>query len=263
VSLAEDSKQNIWIGTWGGGLYRFRDGHFTQYSTSQGLPSVAVLSIVGARDGSLWLATTEGLSHMIDGTFHNYTTADGLSSDRVTSVFQDREGGVWAGTSSGVDRLVGDRLVPVQPVTETAEVPYGSLRQDSRGNLYALSLANGINRVEGDKLIPLGQAIEASGMVESDRHDLWFSGRNGVLRIAAGELERQKSDRESPLDVTKFGLADGMISRECSEGQPNIAMSPDRKVWVGTLKGLAMLDLGASPHRNRQPAIFMEDVSIE
>lgn len=261
-SLAEDSRQNLWVGTWGGGLYRFRDGHFTQYSTSQGLPSVVVLGIVAARDGSLWIATTEGLSHMLQRTFHNYTTADGLSSDRVNSVFQDRGGGIWAGTVSGVDHLVGERFVPIQSGPETENVLSGPLREDSRGNLYALSLANGISRIDGGRLIHLSEAIEASGMVESDDHDLWFSGRNGIFRIAAGELKRQESDHDSPPDVTTFGLADGMMSKECSEGQPNIAISPDGKVWVGTLKGLAMLDLRRILHRSRQPAIFMEEVSV-
>jgi len=261
-SLAEDSKQNLWVGTWGGGLYRFRDGHFTQYSTSQGLPSVVVLSIVAARDGSLWVATTEGLSHMVGGTFHNYTTADGLSSDRVNSVFQDHTGGIWAGTVSGVDRLVGERFVQVPTGPEMDDVLYGPLREDSTGNLYALSLANGISHLDGDRLIHLSEAIEASGMVESDRHDLWFSGRNGVFRVAAGELKRQESDHGSPFDVTTFGLADGMISNECSEGQPNIGITPDGKVWIGTLKGLAMLDLRRMSHESRQPAIFMEEVTV-
>jgi ligand-binding sensor domain-containing protein len=199
-SLAEDSKQNLWVGTWGGGLYRFRDGHFTNYS--QQLPSDAVLSIAAARDGSLWIATTEGLSHMVEGRFRNYTTADGLSSDRVTSVFQDRGGGIWAGTASGVDHLVGQRFVPIQPGPETGNVPYGPLREDSTGKLYALSLANGISRIDGGRLIHLSNAIEASGMVESDDRDLWFSGRNGVFRVATGELKRQESDHDSPLDVT-------------------------------------------------------------
>lgn len=261
-SLAEDSWQNLWVGTWGGGLYRFRDGHFTQYSTSQGLPSVVVLSIVAAHDGSLWIATAEGLSHMVKGTFHNYTTADGLSSDRVNSVFQDHTGGIWAGTVSGVDHLVGERFVPISTGPEMDNVLYGPLLEDSTGNLYALSLANGISRIDGDRLIHLSEAIEASGMVESDHHDLWFSGRNGVFRVAAGELKRQESDHGSPLDVTTFGLADGMISKECSEGQPNIAITPDGKVWIGTLKGLAMLDLRRILHRSRQPAIFMEEVSV-
>ena len=261
-SLAEDGKQNLWIGTWGGGLYRFRDGHFTQYSTSQGLPSVAVLSIMAAHDGSLWIATTEGLSHMLDGTFHNYTTAQGLSSDRVTSVFQDRRGGIWAGTISGVDHLAGEHFVPVHSGTEMQNMPYGPLHEDSAGNLYALSLANGINRIDRGRLIHLSEAIEASGMVESGGHDLWFSGRNGIFRIAAGELQRQESDYGSPLNVATFGLADGMISRECSDGQPNITISPDGKVWVGTLKGLAMLDQGRLLRRSRQPAIFMEAVTV-
>ncbi len=259
-SLAEDNKQNLWIGTWGGGLYRFRDGHFTQYS--QQLPSDAVLSIVAARDGSLWIATTEGLSHMVEGRFRNYTTADGLSSDRVTSVFQDRAGDIWAGTTAGVDHLVGARFEPIQPRPENENVSYGPLREDSTGNLYALSLANGISRIDGGRLSHLSEAIEASGMVESDGNDLWFSGRNGIFRVAAGEFKRKEADRDSPLDVTTFGPADGMTSKECSEGQPNIAISPDSKIWVGTLKGLAMLDLRRIRHRSRQPAIFMEEVSV-
>jgi signal transduction histidine kinase len=53
-----------------------------------------------------------------------------------------------------------------------------------------------------------------------------------------------------------------MLSKECSEGQPNIAISPDGKVWVGTLKGLAMLDLQRIQHRSRPPAIFMEEVDV-
>jgi ligand-binding sensor domain-containing protein len=139
---------------------------------------------------------------MVEGRFRNYTTADGLSSDRVTSVFQDRGGGIWAGTASGVDHLVGQRFVPIQPGPETGNVPYGPLREDSTGKLYALSLANGISRIDGGRLIHLSNAIEASGMVESDDRDLWFSGRNGVFRVATGELKRQESDHDSPLDVT-------------------------------------------------------------
>src|ERR1700676_3862759 len=36
-ALAEDAKHDLWIGTYGGGVFRFRDGHFTQYSKPQGL----------------------------------------------------------------------------------------------------------------------------------------------------------------------------------------------------------------------------------
>ena len=99
-------------------------------------------------------------------------------------------------------------------------------------------------------------------MVAFGDHDLWFSGRNGIFRIAAGDLKRAELDRDLPLDYTSFGRADGLNSRECTVGQPNIAITPDDKLWVGTVKGLAMLDLRRQLKRNRKPAIFMEEIEV-
>jgi signal transduction histidine kinase len=260
-SLAEDANHDLWIGTWGGGLFRFRKGRFTQYSTPQGLPTV-VLSLAAAQDGSLWIATNEGLSHMQNEHFRNYTLADGLSSDRIISVIQDRGGGIWAGTGAGVDHLVGDHFVPVRGAPEEGEVPYGPLKEDSFGNLYAFSLVNGISRIEDNRLISVNEALQPSGMVESRDHDYWFGGRDGISRVAAGDLRRAELDRDSPVDYTSYGRGDGLENRQCSTGQPNIAITPDDKLWVGTLKGLAMLDLRRQLKRNHKPAIIMEEVEV-
>jgi hypothetical protein len=261
-SLAEDANHDLWIGTWGGGLLRFRNGRFTQYSTPLGLPSAVVLSLATARDGSLWIATTEGLSHMQNEHFHNYTMADGLSSDRIITVVQDRGGGIWAATVAGVDHLVGDHFVPVRGAPEEGEVPYGPLKEDSFGNLYAFSVMKGISRIEDNRLVSVNGALQPSGMVESRDHDFWFSGRDGIYRVAAADLRRAELDRDSPVDYTSYGRADGLATRECTEGQPNIAITPDDKLWVGTLKGLAMLDLRRQLKRNHKPAIFMEEIEV-
>jgi ligand-binding sensor domain-containing protein len=188
-SLAEDANHDLWIGTWGGGLFRFRNGRFTQYSTPQGLPSLVVLSLAAAQDGSLWIATTKGLSHMQNEHLHNYARADGLSSDRIITVFQDRGGGIWAATDAGVNHLVGDHFVPVRGAPQEEEVPYGPLKQDSFGNLYAFSLVNGISRIEDNRLLSVNGALQPSGMVESADHDFWFSARNGIFRVAASGLK--------------------------------------------------------------------------
>jgi signal transduction histidine kinase len=45
-------------------------------------------------------------------------------------------------------------------------------------------------------------------------------------------------------------------------GQPNIAITPDDKLWVGTLKGLAMLDLRRQLKRSNKAAIFMDDIEV-
>ena len=261
-SLAEDANHDLWIGTWGGGLFRFRNGRFTQYSTPQGLPSVVVLSLAPAQDGSLWIATTNGLSHMENEHFHNYTGADGLSSDRIITVIHDRGGGIWAATDAGVDHLVGDHFVPVRGAPEERDVPYGPLKEDSFGNLYAFSPVNGISRIEDNRLVSVHGALQPSGMVESHDHDFWVSGRDGIYRVAAGDLRRAEVDPDSPVNYTSYGPADGLATRESTTGQPNIAITPDDKLWVGTLKGLAMLDLRRQLRRDRKPAIFMEEVEV-
>jgi signal transduction histidine kinase/ligand-binding sensor domain-containing protein len=261
-SLAEDANRDLWIGTWGGGLLRFRKGRFTQYSTTRGLPSGVVLSLAAARDGSLWIATTAGLTHMQNEHFHNYTTADGLSSDRIITVVQDHGGGIWAATDTGVDHLVGEHFVPVRGAPEEGEVPYGPLKEDSFGNLYAFSSVNGISRIEDNRLVSVNGALQPSGMVESHDHDFWISGRDGIYRVAAGDLRRAELDPDTPVDYTSYGPADGLSTRECTTGQPNIAITPDDRLWIGTLKGLAMLDLGRQLKKNRKPAIFMGEIEV-
>ena len=46
--------------------------------------------IQAAKDGSLWIATDGGVSHMVNGSFRNYTVKEGLSSANALAVYQDR-----------------------------------------------------------------------------------------------------------------------------------------------------------------------------
>jgi PAS domain S-box-containing protein len=262
-AMAEDTEQNLWIGTWGGGLYRLRDGHFTQYSEQQGLPNNVVVCVVAARDGSLWIATSAGLSHMQNGHFRNYSVADGLSSDLITTIYQDHSGAIWVGTSMGVDRLVDDRFVTVPLDARSSNALFHSLREDSSGDLYAFSEVNGISRLKDNRFVNVNETLAWGSMIESGRHDLWFSGRQGIFRIAAGGLRHAEQDRESPLEYSSFGLDDGMNSKEGDGwGQPNIAITSDDTLWVATVKGLARLDRQRFQRTNHKPAIYMEEVEV-
>ena len=261
-ALAEDSKNDLWIGTWGGGLFRFKEGHFAQYSMPQGLVSNVIRSIIVARDASLWMATAEGVSHMVDGRFRNYTTADGLSSNRVGAVYQDRRGVIWAGTSRGIDRMTGERFAPVSSPQEIFDPRYISLGEGPSGDLYALSAPKGISRIEGNQLVSVNADIDLLSMTAFQREDLWFSGGDGIFRVPAAGMSRSWQDRSAPLDYTSFGRADGLNSTQCSIGAPNMATTADGKLWIATVQGLAQLDLQRLPRPNSKPVIFMEEVTV-
>jgi signal transduction histidine kinase/ligand-binding sensor domain-containing protein len=256
-TLAEDANHDLWIGTYGGGAFRFHNGSFTQYTKTQGLVSDTVLAIVPARDGSLWLATSAGVSRLRNGQVRNYTVADGLSSNKVVRIYEDRGGGIWAGTLKGVDHLEDDRFVKVSSVPDHPAFPVG---EDHSGALYVSLSDGGIFRVDSGGAIGLIPEANTGYMMETEEGDLWLNG-GGIIRVSRAALEKPRGHDE-PLDLTTFGLGDGLISAQGSIGYPASALTRDGKLWMPTVQGLAMLDLPRLPKTDCKPTIYMEEFTV-
>ena len=79
--LYRDSKQQLWVGTYGGGicLYNEKSGNFKTYNHKNGLLNDAVCGIMEDVDGTLWISTLEGISHFNPSkeVFDNYTSSNG------------------------------------------------------------------------------------------------------------------------------------------------------------------------------------------
>jgi hypothetical protein len=106
LSLFEDREGTLWIGSWGGGLVRFRGGQFEAYTESDGLSNNIVNAITQDREGRIWIGTGEGgLNVWKDGKFTAYTTAQGLSHNRVHALYPSHDGTIWIGSDGGLDRF--------------------------------------------------------------------------------------------------------------------------------------------------------------
>jgi ligand-binding sensor domain-containing protein/signal transduction histidine kinase len=261
-TLAEDRNRDMWIGTYGGGLFRFRDGRFVHYGTEQGLVNGIVLQVVVADDNSLWIGTPYGISHMQNGHFRNYSTAEGLSSDQILNIHQDHSRTIWVATQGGIDRLVGDRFVPFSPVQPQDRPLSMRFAEDSLGNLYTADSPKGVSLIRNNQLIAVNEELRVLDMVESPQHDLWFSGTNGIVRIRLNDLKSAWSDQEAPLNYEIIDRSDGLNSVQCSGGYPNMTITPDNRLWVGTVKGLAMLDLAHLAGASRRPKVFIGDIIV-
>jgi signal transduction histidine kinase/ligand-binding sensor domain-containing protein len=262
-SIVRDASNDMWLGTWGGGLLRYRDGHFSQFSKKEGLVSDVVLAITVAHDNSLWLATEDGISHMREGRFENYTIANGLSSNQVFDVYQDHAGRIWAATQGGIDYLEGTAFVPLTHRSDLYRPLSVQFAEDSLGDLYTLNSPKGVGVIKQDKLVMVNEDLAVWNMVESAEHELWFSGTDGVIRIARDELRRSITDHTEPLAYARFDRADGFSSLQSSHGTPNIAIGQDQMLWVATVKGLAAIDLAHLTHVSGKPRIFLGDVLVD
>ncbi len=102
ISLFEDSKKRIWVGTYGNGLNKViwngdpqEEIRFIHYTQEQGLSNNVIYGILEDEDEYLWLSTDYGLARFDSKKekFSNYFVADGLRSNQF----------YWSACSKGID----------------------------------------------------------------------------------------------------------------------------------------------------------------
>jgi ligand-binding sensor domain-containing protein/signal transduction histidine kinase len=109
-AIAEDREGNLWIGTEGGGLNRLRDGHFTCYTKTNGLPGNSVSALEVDANQVLWVTTSGGLARYQAGKWTHYSKKEGLASNSLGYLLEDGHGYLWIGSNAGLMRLKKEDL---------------------------------------------------------------------------------------------------------------------------------------------------------
>jgi PAS domain S-box-containing protein len=269
-ALTEGLDESVWLGTFGGGIGRFKDGVYTAFTMANGLVNDFVSTLHTSPDGSIWIGTDGGLSRFKDDRFTNYTTADGLSHDTVRAIYTDRDGTLWIGTrEGGLNVLKDGRIRPVtfEGVQPRAEI--GAIYRDRDGVMW-VGTFDGLLRIHDGKAEAFGvtQGLSSSKVrliVEDPAGDLWLGTANGIAKrtgttftsyqlgdgSSSGELLTFLRDREGSFwaGSRNGGMSQFRRSRFASyttdDGLPDsyvTVVHEDRNgtIWAGSSKGLAV-----------------------
>lgn len=110
-SIIEDKAENLWIATYGAGFYVFDKNAklIHHYDIENGLCSNIIHQFHIDANGSVWIATRNGLGYIKDPTnpksIKNYTYRNGLNDEYVHAVTSDSTGNIWFSTNKGISRL--------------------------------------------------------------------------------------------------------------------------------------------------------------
>lgn len=106
--IFEDSQNNIWFSTEGGGLCSLNDkrNKFTLFTTKNGLPANFIFKVLEDDSHRLWASTSRGLVNFGQG-FNNpviYTQANGLLNNQFNyhSGYKDKDGRLYFGSVKGM-----------------------------------------------------------------------------------------------------------------------------------------------------------------
>jgi serine/threonine protein kinase/ligand-binding sensor domain-containing protein len=108
TAFALDSEENLWVGTWNGGLWEFTPdtGEWRVLDSEEGAPSSNVLTIAADSEGAVWFGTWfDNLwgFHPAEGWWQ-HTAEDGLPGDAIFASTIDEESNLWIATESGLAR---------------------------------------------------------------------------------------------------------------------------------------------------------------
>ncbi|HEX7315669.1 MAG TPA: two-component regulator propeller domain-containing protein [Pyrinomonadaceae bacterium] len=266
ISTAQTPDGYLWLGT-EFGLLRF-DGVRNvpwQPPADQQLPSSYITSLLGARDGTLWIGALKGLASWKDGKLTQYPE---LAGQDIFKLLEDHEGTVWAsGRSVTNGKLCAIRNGSVRCHGEDGALGRGAfnLYEDSKGNLWA-GVKDGLWRwrPEPPQFYPLpGEPDGIQALGEDDDGALLVGWNGGIQRLVDGKPEayplpdtvghfrarRMLRDRDGGLWIgtqgrglvhVHQGRTDVFAPSDGLSGELIYNLLEDREgnVWVATRNGL-------------------------
>jgi ligand-binding sensor domain-containing protein len=207
-SFAEDRAGNLWFGFYEGGLARYAQGRFTEFTTAHGVPDGVITGLHLDRSGRLWLASTSGGLGRIDDLtaatlkFEHYTVSEGLASNNLRSITEDLYGNIYAGSVRGVDRVSPDgKHIKHYSISDGLPGDFISAAfRDQNGDLW-FGAANGLAR-----LLPVQDR-------QSFAPPVWLGGvtiagePRAVASLGSHEISQiELSHNQNNLQIDFFGV---------------------------------------------------------
>lgn len=194
-SFALTQNRSVWLAASTGAVeYNLATKTFRRFTTQQGLVSNRITQIMEDREGTLWIGTVAGVSHVLGDRFEFMTEAEGLLSKNVLAVFTDSKGNLWVGSDNGLTRFAPGRSGDMQAKYYLRGRgykgrPYAvqAICEDTKGYIWIGTYGNFAFRLDPatGNLQPFGEAQRINetviGISVGKNGDIWLSTLGGGI----------------------------------------------------------------------------------
>lgn len=193
-SIVRDSKNRIWISTYGDtSLLRYDGEKLVRFGKEDGLPSERVRTIVERKDGTYMIVCSGGLT-LTDGDKVTgiYNKSSGINETEIlTCVEGDNEDIVIGTDGDGIYVIEKNKVVHVGIEDGLSSEVVMRLKRDSARKLFWIVTSNSIAYMNDDYKVTTIAKFPYSNnfdMYENKEGKMWILSSNGVYVVSADEL---------------------------------------------------------------------------
>ncbi|WP_439183127.1 two-component regulator propeller domain-containing protein [Carboxylicivirga taeanensis] len=197
--IIADTDNNIWLAG-NGGLSKYENNNWINYSVGNGLLSDRVRLIFADSNGNIWIEYPQelpefdyGISYFDGSTFHHLSTSDGLADNAINDFAEDHDGNIWLATYQGLTKFSNNEM----------QTYY-------RGDLIA-------NYVERLAIDPIG----GLWILYSSADDL------GLSRFDGTKFEHITQNNGLPSNKVRFAFFDFFVNDN------QLKSTTNQKIWLG------------------------------
>ncbi|MCX6537430.1 MAG: triple tyrosine motif-containing protein [Acidobacteria bacterium] len=258
-----------WIGTYGGKVFRFKDGALTAYGAAEGMLAGSVRALLEDRQGAIWVGGVEGLSRIDRDQVTHYSRRNGMSSDRVQTLAEDSHARLYIGTADGgLNRFQDGRFTVFTHEQGLPDDVITALYVDAEDVLWIGTHGGGLSRFQTGRFFNyrVKGGLPARGvgpMLEDNDGRLWMASDLGIIRVSRHELAEFGDGRLRSVNYVAFDRSDGLETIEVGGIQPACLKARDGTLWFGTAKGAAFVDPRQLRVNPFPPPVMIDEVRID
>jgi signal transduction histidine kinase/ligand-binding sensor domain-containing protein len=209
--IAFDRDDELWTGTNGNGLFKYKHQTVQMFDSSDGLPGGVPVTVLAASDGKIWVGSNCGGLSWFDGRrFHTYKEKDGLTNSCVFSLTEDNKKNIWIGTyGGGIFRFRDGRFTQFSKPAAAGTSIARAIVPARDGSLW-IGYNDGLTRTQNGKVQRFtvfdGLSSERIVSVYEDRSSvIWVETSAGIDRLVQNRFVAVSPITDALFDEDRSG----------------------------------------------------------